>query len=108
MPPSSTVRDGQHDIYTWYSSSYEYSIVLLHVAFVLIRGRGILYPWTGLPTKSVLAGTHVCCLRQKSNFIPFVHAETKTKFVPLLKTPGFPPKIRLPSTTNTTPVPEPR
>ena len=26
------------------------------------QGRGTLYPWTGLPIQSVLAGTHVCCL----------------------------------------------
>ena len=34
--------------------------------------------------------------------------ETETKLVPPWKTPGFSPKIRLPSTTNTIPVPEPR
>ena len=28
--------------------------------------------------------------------------------MPLWKTPGFPPEVRLPSTTNTIPVPEPR
>ena len=34
--------------------------------------------------------------------------ETETTLVHLWKTPGFPPKIRLPSTPNTIPVPEPR
>ena len=29
---------------------------------VKIRDRDTLYPWTGLPMKSVLVGTHVCCL----------------------------------------------
>ena len=79
---------------------------------VQISWRDTWYPWTDLLTKSVLVGTHVCCLlsdRRKSSFIPFVHGETKTKLVRLWKTPGvFPPKIRLPSTINTIPVPEPR
>ena len=26
-----------------------------------IRGRDNLYPWTGVPIKSVIVGTHVCC-----------------------------------------------
>ena len=34
--------------------------------------------------------------------------ETETTLVPLWKTPGFPPQIRLPSTTNMIPVPETR
>ena len=44
---------------------------------------------------------------KKNIFIPFVHGETETKLVGLWKIPGYPPKIRLPSTTNTFPVPEP-
>ena len=53
--------------------------------------------------KSVLVGTHVCCLlrdgRRAALFLSCT-LETETKLVPLWKTAGFRRKIRLPSTTN--------
>ena len=75
------------------------------------RRRDTLYPWAGLPIKSVLVGTHVRGLhrdRRQAALFRSCKVETETKLVRLWKTPGFPPMIRLPSTTNTIPVPEPR
>ena len=62
-----------------------------------------LYPWTGLLSKFVLVGTHVCrLLRDRSRAALFLSCtlETETKLVPLWKTAGFRRKIRLPSNTN--------
>ena len=73
--------------------------------------RDTLYPWTGLPIKSVLVGTHVRCLLRDRRRAVLFHScteETETRLVSLWKIPGFPPKIRLPCTTNTIPVPDPR
>ena len=67
--------------------------------------REILYPWTGLPIKPVLVGTHfVACLEIEEQLYLSYTTETETTLVPLWITPGFPPRIRLPSTTNTIPV----
>ena len=79
-----------------------------------IGRRDTLYARTGQPTKSVLVGTHVCCLLldtwyKKSSVIPFVHGESETLRPSSRvsgKKSGFSPKIRLPSTTDTMPVPE--
>ena len=66
--------------------------------------RETLHPWTSLPIKSVLVGIHVCCLlrdRRRADLFLSYKVETEAKLrVRLWKAP---PKIRLPSTTNTIP-----
>ena len=55
------------------------------------QGRDSLHPWTGLLIKSVLVGTHGCCLlrdRRRAAF-PFVHEETETTLVPRWGNPWF-------------------
>ena len=51
-----------------------------------------------------------CCLLRDRGAALFLSCatETETTLLPLWKTPGFPPKIRLPRTTNMISVPEPR
>ena len=57
--------------------------------------RETLYPWTGLPTKSVFVGTHVVvCLEIEEGqllAIPFMHNGDETTLVSLwkLETPWF-------------------
>ena len=52
---------------------------------VMIRGRGTSYPWTGLPIKSVLVGTHVRCLlgdRRRASLFLSCTQRLRAKLVP--------------------------
>ena len=73
-----------------------------------IKVRDTLYPWTGL---SVLVDTHVSCLlRYKRRTVLFLSCTRRLRAELVLRrgTPCFPPTKRLPSTTNTIPIVEPR
>ena len=66
--------------------------VLPTTPLVRISRRDTLYPWTGLPIKSVAVGTYVCCLLRGIIIITLFLSytvQTETKLVRLWKTPGF-------------------
>ena len=73
--------------------------------------RDTLYSLLGLPIERVILGIHVRSLLRDRRRVALFHSctiKTDSKApVSLGVTTGFPSKIRLPSTTNAIPVPEP-
>ena len=67
------------------------TVVLPTTPLVKVSRRNTSYPWTGLPIKPVLVGTHVCCLlrdRRRATLFLLCTVETETKLVRPWETPS--------------------